>query len=133
MRATGAIVAHDEGKTERLKAETLNSTRKLGAFAREANRMVFDEKNISKPRTASGSSRRGAEITSRAKEGFERRTPMDSAHFPDLAKGSCGEVRRMLYVAEHLEYLRSEEATILRSSAETLSPGIAAFTKHLRT
>lgn len=94
--------------------------------------MAFDEKNISKPRMLSGTSRRGAEITSRAKEGFERRTPKDFAHFLDLAKGSCGEVRSMLYVAEDLEYLRSEEATILRSSAETLSRGIAAFTKHLR-
>jgi hypothetical protein len=33
-------------------------------------------------------------------EGFERKTPKDFAHFVDFAKGSCGEVRSMLYVAE---------------------------------
>ncbi len=38
-------------------------------------------------------------------EGFERKTPKDFAHFLDLAKGSCGEVRSMLYVAEDLLYL----------------------------
>jgi four helix bundle protein len=66
-------------------------------------------------------------------EGFERKTPKDFAHFLDLAKGSCGEVRSMLYVAEDLKYLKCEEATILRGSAEKLSRGIAAFANHLRS
>lgn len=66
-------------------------------------------------------------------EGFERKTPKDFAHFLDLAKSSCGEVRSMLYIAEDLHYLRSEEASALRDSAEILSRGIAAFTNHLRS
>jgi len=66
-------------------------------------------------------------------EGFERRTPKDFAHFLDLAKGSCGEVRSMLYVAEDLDYLGVNEATSLRTDAENLSRGIAAFTSHLRS
>jgi four helix bundle protein len=66
-------------------------------------------------------------------EGFERKTPKDFAHFLDLAKGSCGEVRSMLYVAEDLGYLSSEEANALRATAETISRGIAAFTNHLRS
>src|ERR1700730_2748546 len=65
-------------------------------------------------------------------EGFERKTPKDFAHFLDLAKGSCGEVRSMLYVAEDLNYLTSGQASQLRGEAETLSRGIAAFTNHLR-
>ncbi len=66
-------------------------------------------------------------------EGFERKTPKDFAHFLDLAKGSCGEVRSMLYVAEDLLYLTTENALLLREQAEKLSRGIAAFTNHLRS
>jgi four helix bundle protein len=66
-------------------------------------------------------------------EGFERKTPKDFAHFLDLAKGSCGEVRSMLYVAEDLKYLAPEDALSLRNSAEKLSCGIAAFTNYLRS
>jgi four helix bundle protein len=66
-------------------------------------------------------------------EGFERKTSKDFAHFLDLAKGSCGEVRSMLYVSEDLKYLKYEEAEILRASAEKLSRGIAAFANHLRS
>ena len=65
-------------------------------------------------------------------EGFERKTKKDFAHFLDLAKGSCGEVRSMFYVAEDLKYLTPEQATQLRGEAEKLSRGIAAFTNHLR-
>ena len=65
-------------------------------------------------------------------EGFERDTAKDFAHFLDLAKGSCGEVRSMLWVAEDLGYLNSAEAAAARASARELSCKIASFTKHLR-
>ena len=66
-------------------------------------------------------------------EGFERKTPKDFAHFLDLAKGSCGEVRSMLYVAEDLIYLAPADALSLRDRAGKLSRGIASFTGHLRS
>ena len=66
-------------------------------------------------------------------EAFERKTPKDLAHFLDLAKGSCGEVRSMPYVAEDLAHLTSEHAVRLRGEAEQLSRGIAASTTHLRS
>ena len=66
-------------------------------------------------------------------EGFERKTPRDFAHFLDLAKGSCGEVRSMFYLAEDLNYLTSDRAALLRDEAEKLSSMIAAFTNHLRS
>ncbi len=65
-------------------------------------------------------------------EGFERNTQKDFAHFLDQAKGSCGELRSILFVAEDLRYLEPESAEALRRSSETRSRGIAAFTKHLR-
>lgn len=66
-------------------------------------------------------------------EGFERKTPKDFAHFLDHAKGSCGEVRSMFYVAEDLRYLEPTEAAAMRENAAGLSSGIAAFTNHLRS
>src|SRR6476659_10725131 len=54
-------------------------------------------------------------------EGFERKTPKDFAHFLDLSKGSCGEVRSMLYVAEDLNYVSPDQAALLRTEAEKLS------------
>ena len=43
-------------------------------------------------------------------EGFERRTKKDFAHFLDLSKGSSGEVRSMLYLAEDRRYIDKSAA-----------------------
>jgi four helix bundle protein len=65
-------------------------------------------------------------------EGFERRTAKDFAHFLDLAKGSCGEVRSMSYAGEDVGVLPQELGQQLRAQSEALSQRIAAFTRHLR-
>jgi len=41
----------------------------------------------------------GISIMNNIAEGFERTTDADKARFLDIAKGSCGEVRSMYYVA----------------------------------
>jgi four helix bundle protein len=65
-------------------------------------------------------------------EGFERKTDADFARFLDLAKGSNGEVRSMLYLAEDRRYLTLEAANDLRAFSEQLSKGIESFAKYLR-
>lgn len=64
-------------------------------------------------------------------EGFERRTSKDFGHFLDIAKGSSGEVRSMLYLAEDRRYIEPDLAERLRDSARNLSSGIAAFRRRL--
>jgi len=64
-------------------------------------------------------------------EGFERRTSKDFGHFLDIAKGSSGEVRSMLYLAEDRKYLSSDSAATMRDKASRLSAGIAAFRRTL--
>ncbi len=65
-------------------------------------------------------------------EGFERRTKKDFAHFLDLAKGSAGEVRSMLYLAEDRSYLGAQEASGLRDEYEHLCHAIGALASKLR-
>jgi len=64
-------------------------------------------------------------------EGFERKSPKDFGHFLDIAKGSSGEVRNMLYLGEDRKYLDAERAEELRLSYRGLSKGIAAFRRRL--
>jgi four helix bundle protein len=65
-------------------------------------------------------------------EGFERRSDSEFARFLDIAKGSNGEVRSMLYLAEDRKYLTAETAQQLRTSSEQLSCSIESLAKHLR-
>ncbi len=65
-------------------------------------------------------------------EGFERRTKKDFAHFLDVAKGSAGEVRSMLYLAEDQKYLGAARAGELRQQYKELSKSIGALAASLR-
>jgi four helix bundle protein len=74
----------------------------------------------------------GVSVMNNIAEGFERRTDPDFARFLDIAKGSNGEVRSMLYLAEDLDYLPFEIANQMRNFSENLSRGIESLAKHLR-
>ena len=65
-------------------------------------------------------------------EGFERRSDPDFARFLDIAKGSNGEVRSMLYLAEDRAYLPFQAAHEMRNFSENLSRSIESLAKHLR-
>jgi four helix bundle protein len=66
-------------------------------------------------------------------EGFERRTKKDFAHFLDLAKGSAGEVRSMLYLGEDRKYIGEKSSGHLRSEYKDLSKSIGALASKLRS
>ena len=66
-------------------------------------------------------------------EGFERGTSADFARFLDMAKGSCGEVRGMYYIAEDLEYVGTGVANDRRELCRKVAAGIAAMAAHLRS
>jgi four helix bundle protein len=74
----------------------------------------------------------GVSVMNNIAEGFERKTDADFARFLDIAKGSNGEVRSMLYLAEDRRYLDFETAEKMRLYSENLSSAIESLNKHLR-
>ncbi len=65
-------------------------------------------------------------------EGFERKSNNEFMHFLFIAKGSCGEVRSMLYLAEELKYLNKEDFTTISTLANEISKMISGLIKTLK-
>ena len=74
----------------------------------------------------------GVSVMNNIAEGFERRSDPDFARFLDIAKGSNGEVRSMLYLAEDRDYLSFPVVNEMRNFSEDLSRAIESLAKHLR-
>ena len=65
-------------------------------------------------------------------EGFERKSDNEFKHFLFIAKGSCGEVRSMTYLAMELKYIGTEESTTLISLAREISKMLSGLIKSLK-
>jgi len=64
-------------------------------------------------------------------EGFERKSNKEFAYFLYVAKGSCGEVRSMLILAQELNKINKEQAQPLQVLAEEISKMISGLIKTL--
>ena len=64
-------------------------------------------------------------------EGFERRGDKEFKHFLFIAKGSCGEVRSMLYLALELGYLSKEDFKKFHNLSIEISKLLSGFIKTL--
>jgi four helix bundle protein len=60
-------------------------------------------------------------IPSNIAEGSERGSGKDFAHFLNIAKGSCGELRTQLYIARKLEFLTKPTFNGLVKESKELS------------
>jgi four helix bundle protein len=65
-------------------------------------------------------------------EGFERKSDSEFKHFLFIAKGSCGEVRSMLYLAIELKYVTQEEYSYLLGLSNEVSKMISGLIKTLK-
>lgn len=72
-------------------------------------------------------------ILSNIVEGLERGTTDELIYFLFIAKGSAGEVRAQLYVAEDQQYIREEDARRLRNSAQEISYQLNNWIKSLQS
>jgi four helix bundle protein len=64
-------------------------------------------------------------------EGFERKSNKEFSFFLFVAKGSCGEVRSMLILAQELNKINKDQAKPLQVLAEEISRMISGLIKTL--
>lgn len=65
-------------------------------------------------------------------EGFERKSDSEFKYFLFIAKGSCGEVRSMLYLAVELNYISQENYLFLKGLSIEVSKMISGLVKTLQ-
>ena len=64
-------------------------------------------------------------------EGFERQSNKELVKFLYIAKGSCAEVRSMLYIARELKYIRENDFKRLLNMCLEISKMLSSFIKTL--
>lgn len=65
--------------------------------------------------------RAAVSIMNNIAEGFERQSDKEFCQFLSYSKGSCGEVRSMLYLAEDFRFVTTDAAEALRNEAALIS------------
>jgi len=76
--------------------------------------------------------RASVSIMNNIAEGFERKSDNEFKHFLFIAKGSCGEVRSMLYLAKALNYMHEEEYLVLFNLSCEVSKMLSGLIKSLK-
>lgn len=66
-------------------------------------------------------------------EGSESGSDKLFVKYLSIARGSCSEVKSMLYVCEDLEYCNDQEAIELRLKVKNISSGIQKLIDYLKT
>jgi four helix bundle protein len=77
--------------------------------------------------------RSAVSVMSNIAEGFETGTQPQFIRYLSLAKGSAGELRAQLYVAQDVGYIDDDESEHLRDLAEKCSSQLSRFITYLRS
>lgn len=75
--------------------------------------------------------RTSVSIMNNIAEGFERSSNNEFKYFLFIAKGSCGELRSMLYLAREIEKISDTEFNDLYNSSMEISRMLSGFIKKL--
>jgi four helix bundle protein len=75
--------------------------------------------------------RAAVSVISNIAEGFERKSNKELSHFLFIAKGSCGEVRSMLYLALELKYISEKDFQKMYTETIEISKLLSGLIKTL--
>ena len=75
--------------------------------------------------------RASVSVPSNISEGYERDSKKQFLYFLVIAKGSCGELRTQLKIAQLLNYLSEEEYIKINEKALSTSKQLSGFIKYL--
>lgn len=75
--------------------------------------------------------RASVSVSNNIAEGFERQSNKELMKFLFIAKGSCAEVRSMLYLALELEYMSKDDFNRIYSLTQEISRMLSGFIKTL--
>lgn len=112
----------------------INSFEEIVAWqkSRELNVLVYDLFKESRDYGFRDQIQRASvSISNNIAEGFERQSNKDFRKFLYIAKGSCGEVRSMMYLALDLNYVREPDFNLISAKTTEISKIIAGFIKTL--
>ena len=76
--------------------------------------------------------RASVSVPSNISEGYERDSKKQFLYFLVIAKGSCGELRTQLKIAQLLNYLNEEEYIKINEKELSTSKQLAGFIKYLK-
>ena len=76
--------------------------------------------------------RASVSVMSNIAEGFERNNNKEFVRFLLYSKGSCGEIRNLLIIANDLKYIQDQQFNELSELAVIVSSQIANFIKYLK-
>ena len=110
---------------------------KVWEKARELNSEIYEISNNGLFKTdfdlRSQIRRSSISITSNIAEGFERETTKEFIRFLYMAKGSAGEFRSQLYLAQDLNYIKNEDFERLNIKVNDISRMISGLIKYLKS
>jgi len=76
--------------------------------------------------------RSSVSIMNNIAEGFERQTIKEFRQFLFIAKGSCAELKSMLYLAVELSYLKKEDFDLLLNKAVEISKILTGLIRSIK-
>ncbi|GIU25342.1 hypothetical protein TUM4644_20540 [Shewanella colwelliana] len=76
--------------------------------------------------------RAGLSVPSNIAEGMERESDKEKARFLSIAKGSVGELKTQIMIAQEIGYMSSDNCTRLTTECEHISKMLGGFIKTLR-
>lgn len=116
---------HANGRNRIRRFEDLFSWQKSVEFAKEIY-VLTERKGLKTDFGLKDQMRRAAvSIPTNIAEGFERRSNKEYLNFLNIAKGSAGEIRSLLFVAFEVGYIERPELNVLIEKSKFLSGSIA--------